>query len=172
MTTENKTGKGRIRLNIIDFIVIIILIGAAVGIAFRFGLVERVKTQVSMDGASISFLVQNIQEASYSYFNIGEEFEDVTHKCSFGTLESKQEFPAETYITDINGNIIKTYVENDRIDLRGVMSSVGKFTDEGFLLDGIHFIAPGSSINIRSSVISVWITVTDIVKTDPNVSTK
>lgn len=47
MGAENtaKTRKSRMRLNIIDFLIIIVLIGAVVGIAMRFGLVERVTNQ-------------------------------------------------------------------------------------------------------------------------------
>ena len=64
MGAENtaKTRKSRMRLNIIDFLIIIVLIGAVVGIAMRFGLVERVTNQAGMTGARISFLIRDINK--------------------------------------------------------------------------------------------------------------
>ena len=109
---ENTVQTKKLRLNIIDFLIIIVLIGAAVGIALRAGVIERVTNQSNLEEAKISFLIQDIQESS--------------------------------------------------ADLRGTVVGVGTFTDEGFLLAGINFIAPGATVHIQSSDLDVNVTITGV----------
>ena len=165
MAAENsaaKPAKKKLRLNIIDFLIVIVVLGAIVGIALRFGVVEKLTNQSGMESARISFFIQDINDESSNYFVIGDEFTDAGNKCAFGKLESRQFLPAEAYITNEFGEIIKTHSDNGRIDVRGVVIGSGTFTDEGFLLDGTNYIAPGSTIHMQSKNIDVWATVTAI----------
>lgn len=164
MPENIKPQKSRLRLNIIDFLLIIAVLGALIGIAVRAGVVERVTNQANLETAKVSFLIQDIQESSADYFGIGDEFRSLTHNCVFGKLESRQFMPAEAFIADSRGTLIKTHSANNRIDVRGVISCSGTFTDEGFLLAGTSFIAPNSGIRIQSPSIDVYITVIDIAK--------
>ena len=161
MGAENtaKTRKSRMRLNIIDFLIIIVLIGAVVGIAMRFGLVERVTNQAGMTGARISFLIRDINEGSLDYFGIGDTFYDKEHDCLLGTLESRQFMYSEAFITNERGEIIKTNV-------RGAVIGSGTFTDDGFLLDGVNYVAPGSTIHVQSRDLDVILTVTAVERVD------
>ncbi len=158
--------KSRLRLNIIDFLIIIVVLGAMVGIAVRAGVVEKVTNRSKLETARISFLIQDIQESSADYFNAGDEFRSLTHDAFFGTLESRQIMPAEAFISDESGHIIKTHSGNNRIDVRGTLLCEGTFTEDGFLLGGTSFIAPNAYINLQSSSLMVYITVTDIEKAE------
>ena len=168
MGAENtaKTRKSRMRLNIIDFLIIIVLIGAVVGIAMRFGLVERVTNQAGMTGARISFLIRDINEGSLDYFGIGDTVYDKEHDCLLGTLESRQFMYSEAFITTERGEIIKTNSENKRYDVRGAVIGSGTFTDDGFLLDGVNYVAPGSTIHVQSRDLDVILTVTAVERVD------
>lgn len=152
------------RLNIIDFLIIIVLIGALAGIAMRFGLVERVTNQAGLTEARISFLVRDINEDSLDYFGSDDVFYDKEHDCVFGKLETKQFMYAEAFITNENGDIIKAFSENKRYDVRGTMTGSGTFTDDGFLLGGINYLAPGSTIHVQSRDLDFILTVTAIEK--------
>lgn len=156
--------KKKLRLNIIDFLIVIVILGALIGIALRFGVVEKVTNQSGLKQARISFLIQDINDESADYFVIGDEFTSVSHKCIFGKLESRQILPAEAFVVNELGQIFKTYSENHRIDVRGTVVGNGTFTDDGFLLSGTNYIAPGSSMRVQSLNIDVWITVTSIEK--------
>ena len=161
MADNMKSGK-KLRLNIIDFLIMIVVVGAIVGIALRMGVVERVTNQSNLEEAKISFLVQDIQESSADYFRIGDSFRADSLDCDFGKLESRQFMPAEAFIANENGVLIKTHASNNRIDVRGTVLGVGTFTDEGFLLGGVNFIAPGSGVKLQSSDIEVFVTITAI----------
>lgn len=174
MSVENnevKPAKTKLRLNIIDFLIVVVILGAIIGITLRYGLVERITNQSGLTSARISFLILDINDESSNYFTIGDKFVDATNDCELGVLESRQFIPAEAFIVNEYGEIFKRNSENDRIDVRGVLLGEGTFTEDGFLLGGTNYIAPGSSIHMQSSNIDVYITVTAIEKAEDS-STK
>lgn len=166
MSENSKATEKKLCLNIIDFLIVIVILGAVIGIALRMGVVERVTNQSNIEEARISFLVQDIQESSADYFKIGDVFRAESLDCSFGKLESRQFMPAEAFIANAEGILIKTHSSNNRIDVRGIVVGSGTFTDEGFLLAGINFIAPGSDVTIQSSDIEVSVMITAIERVD------
>ncbi len=162
--------------NIIDLLIVVAVLGALVGIALRTGIVEKVITNNSAEPARISFLVQDISSDSYNYFIPGDVFYSDTHKCYFGILEEKPyDLPAEMFIEGADGKLIKSYspadpddpTKSERIDARGEVTSSGVFSDEGFLLGGTTYIAPGSRLIIESKNITVSIMVTGVEKLTP-----
>lgn len=170
--SENTAKKAnKLKPNIIDLLIVVIVLGALAGIALRMGVVDKVIANSSIEPARISFLVQDINSDSYNYFNAGDAFYSDTHKCYLGYLEEKPyDLPAEAYIAGADGSLVKTYSPTDpddpskssRIDVRGKIIGSGVFSDEGFLLGGTTYIAPGSKLTIKSTNITVSITVTDV----------
>ena len=61
MNTKTPKAKKKMRLNIIDFLIIITLIGVAVGIAFRYDMVSEVGSRSRTDTFDVILLIQNIQ---------------------------------------------------------------------------------------------------------------
>ncbi len=165
--TTVKTKK-KIKPNVIDFLIILVVLGAIVGIALRAGVVEKVTVGNNQESARVSFLILDINDRSGDYFRIGDQFYSPTLKTQLGELESVQIMPAEVFISSQDGNLIKTYSNNNRIDVRGTFLCSGTFSDLGFLLGGNNYIAPGSTVQIQSPYIDVTMTVTDIerVETD------
>ena len=162
---DEKTNKtGRLKPNIIDFLIVIVVIGAIAGIFMRTGVVEQVVINNSLEKARVTFLIQDINEASGNYFHIGDRFYATTYATDMGPLESAQIMPAEAYISTIDGQMIQTFSNNKRIDVRGTFVVEGRFGDEGFLLSGVNYIAPGSTLHIQSKYIDVNMTVMDIAK--------
>ncbi len=174
---ENTTKKTRkFKPNIIDLLIVVAVLGALAGIALRTGIVEKVITNSSVESARISFLVQDISSDSYNYFIPGDVFYSDTHKCYFGTLEEKPyDLPAEMFIEGADGKLIKSYspadpddpTRSERIDVRGKVLSSGVFSDEGFLLGGTTYIAPGSKLIVESKNITASIMVTGVEKLNP-----
>ncbi len=152
-----------LRLNILDFLIILAVLGALIGIAARFGILEKVTTGSRLEKAEISFLVQDIKDTSADYFRAGEIFYNHTHSCVLGELkEITSIMPAEGYISNQNGTLVKTHSTAGRIDVRGVITGEGLFSDEGFLLGGTSYLAPNQSVFIQSPGISVSVTITAI----------
>lgn len=154
--------------NIIDFLIVIIIIGAIVGIVLRTGIVEQVTINNNLEKARVSFRIADISEGMGNYFGIGDVFYSETHKTTLGTLETYSIMPAEVYIVNQNGELIKTNSINGRIDVRGVIVCDGVFTEDGFLLGGSSYIAPNSEITVKTSSLNVTLTVTDIEKVADN----
>ena len=95
-----------------------------------------------------------------------DTFYDKEHDCLLGTLESRQFMYSEAFITNERGEIIKTNSENKRYDVRGAVIGSGTFTDDGFLLDGVNYVAPGSTIHVQSRDLDVILTVTAVERVD------
>lgn len=150
--------------NIIDFLIVIIFIGAVVGIVLRTGVVEQVTINNNLETARVSFMISNISETSGNYFSNGDSFYSDTHKCNFGVLEGFSIMPAEAYILNENGILIKTNSINHRVDVRGTMLCEGVFTEDGFFLAGSNYIAPNTGVAVKSANIIVSLTVMNIEK--------
>ncbi len=159
-----KPSKKRLKPNVIDFLIILAVIGAVIGIALRAGVVEKIVVGNNRDKARVSFYIQNINEQSCDYMDIGDTYYSPTIGTDFGVLESTQFMPAELYIPSLDGKLVKTFSENNRMDVRGTFVCSGTFGESGFLLDGTNYIAPGSVVNVQSSTLDVSLTVTDIEK--------
>lgn len=165
-----KNGKRKLRPNIIDLLIVVAVIGAVIGIALRAGVVEKVVNNINVEPARITFMVYDINNDSFDYFNAGDAFFSDTHGY-LGTLEAKPlEMAAEAYIAGIDGTLIKTQspgdlydpTKNGRIDVKGSILASGFFSEDGFLLGGTNYIAPGSKVKMNSKNISVTATVINI----------
>ncbi|MBQ2766163.1 MAG: hypothetical protein IJF48_04190, partial [Clostridia bacterium] len=130
---NTKTVKSKkFKPNIIDFLIVVVVLGAIVGIILRAGIIEKAAINSSLETVQISFLIQDINEESENYFNKGDKFYSRTHSCDLGKLETVIPRPAEAFIVDEYGMPIKTESNNHRIDIIGTVIGEGVFTDEGF----------------------------------------
>ena len=163
--TEKKV-KRTLKPNVIDFLIILVVIGAVLGIALRSGAVDDIAKREELEEATISFLILDINDNSGNYFNIGDTFRSTAYAQDLGVLESVQFMPAEAFITSQDGHLIKTYSNNGRIDVRGTLKAKGVFSDVGFLLGGNQYIAPGNTLHVQSKYMDVSLTITDIVKAE------
>ncbi len=165
---ENVNAKAKkakkIKPNIIDFIIIIAVIAAIIGITLRSGIVEQVTVNSNLETARVTFLISSVSESTGGYFDNGDPFYSETHKCSFGTLEQFWTMPAEIYLANEYGVLQKTTVSGDKIDVRGTMLCTGIFTEDGFFLAGSNYIAPNSPVTVKSASVTVNLTVMDIEK--------
>ncbi len=161
-STSKKARK--IKPNIIDFIIVIALIGAIIGIVIRSGVVEKVAINNTLESARVTFLISGVSESTGEYFSNGDEFYSSTHKCRFGTLEQFWMNPSEVYVADEHGILKKTPLAADMIDVRGTMICTGVFTSDGFFLGGSNFIAPNSTVTVKSADVEVNILIMDIEK--------
>lgn len=162
-STKVKTKKERkFKPNIIDFLVVVIIIGAIVGIVLRSGVVEDV-VGTSLEKVRVSFRVADVADTTASCFKTGDMFYSTTHDCEFGTLENVAVNPAELYVVDQEGKLIKRGAIDNHVDLRGTLVCEGTFNKDGFfLLAGSNYIAPNSEVYVKSANVTARLTVTDI----------
>ncbi len=169
---KNTDKKTKFRPNVLDFLIVLVILGAIIGIGIRSGVVEKIITNSNATPARISFIAENISSASYDFFVKDEAFYSKTLGCYVGTLESTSSMPAKFLQSTANGEMIPVHSpaidpddptsESYRIDVEGSLIGSGLFTDEGFLVNGTTYIAPGSEFILESKSISVTVTILDI----------
>jgi len=127
------------KFNLIDFIIILFAVMAAVGIFWRFNLADEINFNATGDIFDIEFVTAgHIQEASQNYFLAGEKFYIHIESLEIGEITEILDIrnPAEVYVQDVNGNINKSE-QPGRIDVRGVMRSRGRINKDGeYMING------------------------------------
>lgn len=149
------------RFNIIDFLIIVAIIGCISGVFLRYDIAAKIGLNRNKDEVEISFIVVRLREGSTEALMEGDTIYWKQNGMEIGKLISKEVTPAVHYILDENYEFQKRY--NDyRYDVRGVISAKGNMTESGFMLNGTQFIAPGKELMIESKNISTTITVTNV----------
>ena len=158
--------KTKRKFNLVDFIIVIAVIGCIAGVAVRYDFASKLGMNSSNDEVEISFLVMGIRNSSYEAFHVGDEFYWKQNSMRVGELVELGDLQqAESYILDENNQYKISYNEQ-RCDVRGKILAKGKMTSDGFMLAGTQFLAPGKSMLVESQYVSVTLTITDIVKID------
>ena len=164
---NNSNAKRKFRPNVLDFLIVIVIIGAAAGIGIRSGVVEKITSTGNAEPARIYFLAEDINSASYDYFVKGDAFYSNNLGCYIGTLERATPMPAEILLPTADGQMVVSYSpavdQNDpnsesyRVDVKGEFISSGLFTPEGFLVNGTTYIAPGSKLPLKVKTYPLWL---------------
>lgn len=153
--------KKRIRVNILDFLIIAVIILCIAGALLRGG-VKTTDDKLESQTAVISYLVSNVQSDSQYCFQAGDRIYSQTLGCDMGRLVGKVEVsPSVSYIED-DGKIIKVESVSDRVDIRGQFECEGKMSESGFAIGGTQYIAPGMSTYAYLPNINATILITDV----------
>jgi len=164
MNKDNKEKKSG--FNIIDLIIVLFVLLAAVGIALRYNLADNIYLNATGEIFEIEFETrENIQEASQDYLKPGVKFYINIESTEIGTIKEILEIrnPALGYEALSNGDVVQTDLPG-RIDVKGIMESKGRITKEGFMINGNSFVAPGKEFLIHTGELEVWIRVITVKK--------
>jgi len=132
------------RFNIIDIIIVLFIVLAAVGIFMRFNLAEEINLSALSETYEIEFLIGDIQEASQDFLTVGQKFHIDAASIEIGVIKEILDIrnPAPVWVRDIYGNLIESEAPG-RIEIIGVMESKGKTNKEGnHMINGNIFVAP------------------------------
>jgi len=157
--------KNKIRFNIIDFIIVIAIIGCIVGVALRYNVVDRIGISSLNDTVEIEFVIFNIRPTSYDAMVKGDTFYWKQNNMEIGVLKEATGSYSETFIQTEDLKMVK-HLRDDRYDVRGTFVAKGAMTESGFMLNGTQFLAPGKSLNVISKNIDVTLTITKITKVE------
>ncbi|MCL2517198.1 MAG: DUF4330 family protein [Oscillospiraceae bacterium] len=154
--------KTKARFNIIDFLIIIVVIGCIIGVALRYELYNKMLSS-NKDEVEISFFINGVRIGSTEAMVEGDIFYWKQNGLEIGKLLSKEVSNREVFVLDNEYNYVKKY-DDRRYDVRGVIVSKGIIKEDGFKLNGTQFLAPGKTFEVQSKNITVYITITDIKK--------
>lgn len=159
-----KNEKSKIRFNIIDIIIVIIVIGSIVGVIFRYDIVDRLVLDSKRDEVNVSFMITGISPQISEQITDGDEFYVVGSSDSMGVLVEHTTGNFVTVEANEKGEPVQSFDDTLR-DVRGTFSSLGVLNDEGFFLGGTLFIAPGKTLTIESRNVRVSVIITEISQT-------
>ena len=162
MADKEKSGK-KLRFNILDAVVILLLAGAAAGIMLRYSIAENMGKKSRQQEALIEFVAAEVRESTYDAFVIGDKFIWKQNGKTVGTLEKRSSRAAEAIIRNSNFEMVKA-ANPARFDVTGTLKAYGVFTGDGFMLDGTQYIGPGKEMILQSKNITVTVTITKVTE--------
>jgi len=159
---EKKSG-----FNIIDLIIILFVVLAAVGIVMRYNLAEQINLNANGETFEIEFMTGwNVQEASQQYFRPGVSIYYTLESMKIGEITEILDVrnPAVDYGRILNGDLVKIEIP-ERIDIYCVMQSTGRITNDGdYMINGNTFVAPNKELFIHTSEWEGWIRILSVKK--------
>ncbi|MBR5139803.1 MAG: DUF4330 family protein [Clostridia bacterium] len=169
---ENGASSKRAHFNVIDAVIIILVIAVALGIYSRFNVVETLWAKNETEKYAVSFSVKDIRYTTATYVNVGDKVYFTDNDELFGAIMSESEdnvnalgiTPSSKYFTDSEGKVVEVFYPSDtRIDVKGRIECMGYYNGEGgFTVDGRKYLAPGQTVEVRTELVTVTITVTSI----------
>jgi len=154
--------KKKLRMNILDVIIILTVIALVGGITLRFNLVDRLGLSGNNDEVNIRFLIQEVSPSSVEALKEGDIFYWDANSMEIGELLQKEDPMSATVVVENGRGELVSALNPKYRDVRGTIRAKGKITDEGFMLDGTQFLSAGKYLNVSSKNIKVTILITDI----------
>lgn len=161
MSNSAETGKGRLRLNIIDFLLIAVILAAAVGIAMRYDLADRVVSRTENTTVRIRFIIEDVRPTSIDAVLPDDTVVWAANGMTVGKIISSEASDAGEYYDRADGTKVKQF-STTRADITGVIEAKGIFTDEGFMLGGSRYVGAGMEMAVTSEHLSTKIVILGI----------
>lgn len=157
-----RKNEGKLRFNIIDLVIVIVVIGCIAGVVVRYNVIDRMVLDTKRDEVSISFMVSGISPQIANTIADGEDFYVVETGEGFGKLLSHSVSNASIVEANDSGRPVKSFDDTLR-DVRGEFRSYGIVRDDGFFLGGTMFLAPGKALTVESRSVRFSVIITEIV---------
>ena len=161
LKVKEPSNKNKIKFNIIDFIIILLVVACVVGIYVRYNLIDKIGVNAQLKNYEITFIAKDLRYTSLNAFEKDATVRDRTTGDTIGVFkEIETTSPTSVYVKKSDGNIVKLYYpENTRIDIKGKIIVRGIMTDNGFLLEGKSYVATGTTLQISTEKLDIDITV-------------
>ncbi len=160
MSSEKKKS-GKLRFNIIDLLIIVIVLGCIAGAVIRYNIIDRIVLDTKRDEVRISFVVSSVTPQIANAVVDGEEFYVVGSTYTLGSLSDHSITNARLVEANESGLPVESFDETKR-DIRGSFRSYGVLKEEGFFLSGTMFLAPGKELTAESKSVRFSLIITEI----------
>ena len=152
----------KIKFNVIDVLIVLVLLGCMIGIFLRYDLKSKLGLDSRKTEVEISFLIIGIRQGSTEALVEGDTIYWKQNGMEIGQLMSKEVSNSETWVLDENYNKYIKNFDDLSYDVRGVIKAKGNIKESGFMLNGTQYLAPGKTFEVESKNISVALTITNI----------
>ena len=151
----------RKRFNVIDFVILIVIIGCIAGVIVRYNFVNRILAPEETQTVTVTFTAKELPVKIIDSVNKKTSFTCVSTDNSLGKLNYFRVLDSEYVYTDTNGRPRIGHSDTKK-DLTGSFEVTGIKNDNGFLLNGTQFLAPGNEITIKSRDVQLSVIITEI----------
>ena len=169
---NQKAERSRVRFNVLDAFIIILVIAAVVGVYFRYSILDFLKSDMNSEKYVITYSIDDIRYTTPSYFHVDDKVYFASNGELFGTLISESEnqgvlsiMPASKEFVASNGDVKNVFYPNSesRVTGKGRLVCEGSYNDDGgFFVDGETYVAAGQIIDVKTETVSVQMRVLSI----------
>lgn len=154
MAVSEKNAVKKPHFNIIDLLIVLVVLAVVCTVIMRYDVAEKIDRASSDDNVRISFLVQRVYPSFASEINKGDELVWDQADLTIGNIIEVQSTKAIVYTADKYGQIAKD--EDDKnVDIRFTVDTFGEMTDDGYLVSGTNYIAPGCSVTLHNDRVTM-----------------
>jgi len=139
------------KINIIDILIILLIIGAAAGLVYRQTSPDLRRIFAAEEQFTIVFFADELTEETLDFINIGDSmFRQHARHQAIGTVASIDINPAVSIVHMPDGTAKTAEIEGLYSALIEI-SMTGSRTERGFFVNGVDHIAPGSVVTLVST---------------------
>ena len=179
MNEQQNLSSRKVRFNILDAVIILLVVLCIVGICFRYSIIDKLGLGQNMSTYTVEFTITGMDRTVAEFLSKGNTlyFDDADKA---GTLCSVSDFsgytltsagsetlilkPSWTYVDDGNGSVVAVaYPDSKIVDAEGAFRCQGAYGEDGrFSIGGAGFITVGQQITLYTDTVTLNVTITDI----------
>ena len=148
-STDKSISKKKLRFNIIDLLILIVILGAIATVVVRLDITDKIVQSTAEDSAKVTLLITSVDPTAVAAVAEGDEIVWEQENCYFGKIVSKEVSNAVVYNTVEDGSYVKT-VNPERYDILITVDTEGVFTKEGYQLGGRSYLAAGKTVTFHN----------------------
>jgi hypothetical protein len=178
---KDKNTQKRIRFNILDAIIILLVVLCIVGISFRYSIMRKLGLSEELTNYRISFKLTTVSYTLPGFLNDGDklylidgtevgELLGVSEFSNYTSLTAENETlilsQASKYVNNSDGTLVLAYYpEYTYVDANGAFLCRGAYGDKGyFCLAGETYLAVGQKLTLYTDTVTLNMTITGITQ--------
>jgi hypothetical protein len=169
---NSKTERGRVRFNVLDAFIIILVIAAVVGVYFRYSILDFLRSDMNAEKYVVTYSMDDIRYTTPNYIHADDKVYFASSGELFGTIIRESEnqgvlniMPASKEFVDSSGAIKKVFYPNSesRVTAKGRLLCDGGYDSNGaFFINKNTYVSAGQILSVRTDMVSVSIRILSI----------
>jgi len=159
----DKKGKLFGKVSIIDVVIIVVVIGAIVGFAYKLTKSNAVTPFTKTDQLEITLFADDIDKFVIDAIQIGDVVKDRSANVVFGTLESIEVADARIQGIDIDGKVVLSS-RPDHVSLKIKVRGTGIYSENSLTSIGNVNYYLNRSMEVAIGDVIGWLRISDIKK--------
>ena len=152
----------KVRFNLIDFIIVIVVIACIVGTVFRATILEKLSFASNSDTATVMFYAENLTSEELASISIGEELS--LDGETFGVIKDYASFAQTVVVPTPDGASFTQAVDNNLFTITGELEIRGDNTESGFFFGSDIHIGVGKVLSLDGEKCNISIVITKITE--------